>query len=49
MIFGIGTDILEIKRISNTLSKYDNKFIDRIYGSNEINIIKNTKKIWIFF
>ena len=43
MIFGIGTDILEIKRISKVINKYDKKFIDRIYGSNEISIIKNKK------
>ena len=41
MIFGIGTDILEIKRISKISHKYDEKFINRIYGSNEITIIKN--------
>lgn len=43
MIFGIGTDILEVQRISKILNQYDNKFIDRIYGSNEINIIKDKK------
>ena len=41
MIFGIGTDILEIKRISKISHKYNEKFINRIYGSNEIVIIKN--------
>ena len=43
MIVGVGTDILEIKRIGEILNKYDKKFIERIYGSNEINIIKNKK------
>tara|TARA_B100001093_G_scaffold410226_1_gene399443 strand:- start:354 stop:761 length:408 start_codon:yes stop_codon:yes gene_type:complete len=43
MIFGIGTDILETKRLSKVMNKYDKKFIHRIYGSNEINIIKNNK------
>ena len=43
MIFGIGTDILEIKRISKLMKKYDNKFIHRVYGPNEISIIKNKK------
>ena len=43
MIFGIGTDILETKRLSKVINKYDKKFIHRIYGSNEISIIKNNK------
>ena len=43
MIFGIGTDILEIKRISKIIKKYDNQFIHRVYGPNEISIIKNKK------
>ena len=41
MILGVGTDILEIKRISKISKKYGKKFINRIYGSNEITIIKN--------
>ena len=44
MIFGIGTDILEIERINKILNKQNEKFIDRIYGSNEINIIRNNQK-----
>ena len=44
MIFGIGTDILETKRLSKIINKYDKKFIHRIYGSNEISIIKNKNK-----
>ena len=43
MIFGIGTDILQIKRISKIINNYEKNFIDRIYGSNEISIIKNKK------
>ncbi len=49
MIFGIGTDILEIKRISKILNMYDEKFIDRIYGLNEQNIIKNKKNNLVNF
>ena len=44
MIFGIGTDILETKRLTKVINNYDKKFINRIYGSNEICIIKNKKK-----
>ena len=43
MIIGIGTDILEIKRIGKILNKHDKKFIKRIYGSNEISVIENKK------
>ena len=43
MIIGIGTDILEIKRIVKILNKQDKKFIKRIYGSNEISVIENKK------
>ena len=41
MIFGIGTDILNLERFNKTLNKYDQKFIDRIYGKNEILILQN--------
>ena len=44
MIFGVGTDILEVTRINKIINKHNEKFIDRVYGSNEINIIKNTQK-----
>ena len=41
MIVGIGTDILDTRRKKNILNKYDQKFIDRIYGKNEIQISQN--------
>ena len=43
MIVGIGTDILDLG-ISNVIKKYDKKFIDRIYGKNEIEIIQSKIK-----
>ena len=49
MIFGIGTDILEIERINKILNKQNEKFIDRIYGSNEISFIKNKKNDLEYF
>ena len=49
MIFGIGTDILEIERINKILNKQNEKFIDRIYGSNEISFIKNKKNDLKYF
>ena len=36
MIIGIGTDILNLERFKNILNRYDQKFINRIYGKNEI-------------
>ena len=41
MIFGIGTDILDLRRIKKILNKYDQKFIDRIYGKREIKVSKS--------
>ena len=38
MIIGIGTDILNIDRLDKIINKYDQKFISRIYGKNEIQI-----------
>ena len=42
MIFGIGTDILDVSRLEKTIKKFDKKFISRIYGQKEIDIM-NTK------
>ena len=41
MIIGIGTDILNLERLNKIINKYDKKFIDRIYGKNEIKISKS--------
>ena len=41
MIIGIGTDILDLRRIKKIINKYDQKFIDRIYGKKEIEFVKN--------
>ena len=41
MIFGIGTDILDLRRINKILNKYDQRFIDRIYGKTEIQVSKS--------
>jgi holo-[acyl-carrier protein] synthase len=44
MIFGIGTDILEISRIDKILKKYNQTFVGRIFGTNEIKSIENKSK-----
>ena len=41
MIIGVGTDILDLRRIKIILNKYDQKFIDRIYGKNEIKYLNS--------
>ena len=35
MIIGIGNDIVDIRRIEQTLAKYGNKFVDRIFTATE--------------
>lgn len=35
MIFGVGTDIIEIKRIEQAIARFDNRFLDRIYTIDE--------------
>ena len=37
MIIGIGTDIVDIRRIENTIQKYGEKFKKRCFSINEIN------------
>jgi holo-[acyl-carrier protein] synthase len=49
MIFGIGTDILEISRIDKIIKKYNQIFIKRIFGFNEIEIAKNKSKNFNLF
>ena len=44
MIIGIGTDILNLDRFKKILIKYDQKFIDRIFGKNEILISQNKSR-----
>ena len=44
MIFGVGTDILEISRIDKILKQYNQTFVGRIFGTNEIKIIENKSK-----
>ena len=41
MIFGTGLDIIEIKRIKNSIEKYSPKFEKRVFTSNEINYCKS--------
>jgi len=36
MIYGIGTDIVQIPRIEKLLSKYKNQFVERILSKSEL-------------
>ena len=38
MIFGIGTDICEIRRIEATLARRGDRFAERVLGSNELQV-----------
>ena len=44
MIFGIGTDILEVSRIDKILHKYNQTFVNRILGYNEIKFLRDKPK-----
>ena len=35
MIYGIGTDIIEIKRIAASITRYEQRFLDKIFTSRE--------------
>ena len=41
MIIGIGTDIIDIRRIENTIQKYGEKFKKRCFSLNEIKRSEN--------
>ncbi len=54
MILGIGNDIVAINRIKNIYTKFDEKFLKKIYCEHEIDIAKillkenNTNKLFSF-
>jgi len=41
MIYGIGTDFVEVSRIERILKKWGNRFLDRVYAHDEIEYCKN--------
>ena len=43
MIYGIGTDLIEISRIKDTLSKWNGRFIRRVFTRAEIAGLSNKK------
>ena len=48
-IFGIGTDIVNIRRIDHSLKKKGSSFINRIFSKKEISYCKNKKNSSAFF
>ena len=44
MFITCGTDIIEIKRIQQSIEKLENKFLDRVFTSKEIEYCESKKK-----
>jgi holo-[acyl-carrier protein] synthase len=40
MIFGIGTDIIDVRRIQSTLSRRGERFAERVLGANELLVFR---------
>ncbi|MGL6109907.1 MAG: holo-ACP synthase [Rubrivivax sp.] len=40
MIFGIGTDIIDIRRIEATLARRGERFAERVLGANELQVFR---------
>ena len=43
MIFGIGTDIIDIRRIEATLARRGDRFAQRVLGANELAVFKSRR------
>ena len=44
-MIGLGSDLIDIRRIENTLSKFGDRFKKRIFTENEIKNVKEEKKV----
>ena len=40
MIFGIGTDIVDIRRIEATLARRGERFAEKVLGANELQVFR---------
>ena len=45
MILGVGTDIIDSNRINKILNKHNDKFIKRVFGFNEIVLLKKKNRL----
>jgi holo-[acyl-carrier protein] synthase len=43
MIFGIGTDIIDVRRIESTLSRRGERFAEKVLGSNELLVFRSRR------
>ena len=48
-IFGIGTDIVNIKRMENSLKKFGSKFKKKVFSPKEISYCENKKNSASYF
>jgi len=48
MIFGIGCDIVDVRRIQSIIDKYNDKFLNRIFTDQEINLSKSTNNSFYY-
>ena len=48
-IFGIGTDIINIKRMEKSIKKNGNNFINKVFSKNEIIYCKKKKNPFPFY
>ena len=44
MVLGLGTDLIEISRIEESIQQFGQRFLDRIYTTGEINYCQRKKK-----
>lgn len=44
MILGIGTDIVHRNRVKKIYDKYESRFLERVFGVNEINTFNSLKQ-----
>jgi holo-[acyl-carrier protein] synthase len=49
MIFGIGSDLIEIRRIQESIDKHGDRFLERVFTPREREIAKNKDRPWRFY
>jgi len=48
MIYGIGVDLVDIKRIALAIQRWRERFINRVYTAREINLSRHSSRIASF-
>jgi holo-[acyl-carrier protein] synthase len=49
MVFGVGIDLVETKRIENTIAKFGDHFTSRTYSENEIGYCQKKPRPFLHF